>query len=190
MNEEITASECAPRRGRTVGLSMFVAGLVAGVTVAAFGVAGAQTTTPDPVVPPTATDKPMMERGGHGLGGRGIHGEFTVANADGAYRRIATQKGEVTSVSATSITVKSVDGFARTYVVDADTKIHSENVKISDITKGEQVRIAGVIEGTTVRALKIGDGSATKMEGFRKRHRDRLEKETPDAVPSTSNTSA
>ncbi|MEI8408959.1 MULTISPECIES: hypothetical protein [unclassified Kribbella] len=47
--------------------------------------------------------------------GDALHGEFVTAKDGGGYETIATQKGEVTAVSTTSITVKSADGYSRTY---------------------------------------------------------------------------
>lgn len=56
------------------------------------------------------------------LGGLGEiqHGEFTTTSS-GATVVMTLQRGEVTSASATSVAVKSTDGFAATYVVNANT---------------------------------------------------------------------
>ena len=60
----------------------------------------------------------------HGLGGLGglgnlldgtaLHGEVTV-NANGSVQQLVFQRGEVTASSATSLTLKSSDGFTGTY---------------------------------------------------------------------------
>ena len=57
----------------------------------------------------------------HGLGGLGgllgggaLHGNVT-ATVNGAAKALVFQRGEVTAVSATSITLKSSDGFVGTY---------------------------------------------------------------------------
>ena len=55
------------------------------------------------------------------LKGPAIHGEQTVRKPGGGYQTLANQVGEVTSVSKSSIAVKSEDGYARTYTVD-DTR--------------------------------------------------------------------
>lgn len=177
---------------RTAGLGIFIAGLIAGITVAAFGVAGAQTAPTTPGRPGTPGIEAAAKAGKRHLG-HGIHGEFTAADPDGdGYRRIATQAGEVTAVSTTSITVRSVDGFVRTYVVDAQTKVNGDGT-IADIAKGEDVRIAGVIDGDTVRALRIGDGSERmqRRAGRLQRRLDRLEEQgTTTTAPEASGTAA
>ena len=56
-------------------------------------------------------------------GGPALHGEVIVPNSDGTFTTVLVQRGEVTAVSATSITVKSADGFTQEYAVTADSKI-------------------------------------------------------------------
>ncbi len=51
------------------------------------------------------------------------HSESVVKRADGTFQTVLEQRGTVESVSATAITVKSEDGYTRTYAVTADTKI-------------------------------------------------------------------
>jgi len=48
------------------------------------------------------------------LGGTALHGTVT-ATANGSVQALVFQRGEVTAVSATSITLKSSDGFVGTY---------------------------------------------------------------------------
>jgi len=49
-----------------------------------------------------------------GVGGTALHGSLT-ATVNGSVQALLFQRGEVTAVSATSITLKSSDGFAGTY---------------------------------------------------------------------------
>jgi hypothetical protein len=55
------------------------------------------------------------------LGGTALHGDVT-ANAAGSVQALVFQRGEVTALSATSITLKSSDGFAGTYGLNATTR--------------------------------------------------------------------
>lgn len=57
---------------------------------------------------------------GNLLGGTALHGEVTVS-ANGSVQALVFQRGEVTAVSDTSITVKSSDGFVGTYGRTATT---------------------------------------------------------------------
>src|SRR5437763_647483 len=63
-------------------------------------------------------------RMGHRLGkhmfGRAVHGEFVVRTQNG-YQTVAMQRGQVTDVSGTSITVKSPDNYSQQYTVTSET---------------------------------------------------------------------
>jgi hypothetical protein len=64
--------------------------------------------------------------GGNGLLGRlgGVqHGELTVTGSDGKAVVMTVQRGTVTASSATSVSVRSDDGFAQTYAVNATTRV-------------------------------------------------------------------
>ena len=75
-----------------------------------------------------------MRGGLHGA----LHGELTVPQADGTGTEvILVQRGAVTAVSSTSLSVKSTDGFTSTYKVSSSTR----------------VRAAG---GDTIGAVKVG----------------------------------
>ncbi|MDQ0691846.1 DUF5666 domain-containing protein [Arthrobacter sp. W4I7] len=114
-----------------------------------------------------------------------LHSESVVKKADGTFQTILEQRGTVEAVSDTSITVKSEDGYSRTYTVNADTKIHKapaaasesspgsessegtdddgKRVKptegtIRDIATGDTVRISGVKNGDQATAGRIAEG--------------------------------
>src|SRR5262249_42514770 len=103
---------------------------VAGAAAAAgtIGLAAAQTdtTSPSTTAPPSSTSAPSQPEGHHpgpggrfgfgGIGGDVLHGEFVVPK-NGAFETLDTQTGKVTDVSSTSISVKSDDGFSKTYAV-------------------------------------------------------------------------
>jgi hypothetical protein len=61
-------------------------------------------------------------------------------------------RGQVTVVSATSITVKASDNVTQTYVVNAATKVHTHAKKtgaaIADVKSGDPVLVAGTGTGT------------------------------------------
>ena len=142
----------------------------------------AQATTPNPTTPGAAPDPnggPGRRFGhghggpfggklfgfggfGHGFGpGGGIHGEFTVKKPDGSgYETVATQVGDVTAVSPSSITVKSEDGFSRTYSVDENTVVGSGRDGIGSVKTGDTVRIAGVVEGGNAKAAAVMDSTS------------------------------
>jgi hypothetical protein len=114
--------------------------------------------------------------GGFGGMGRGgpLHGEFTIRKPDGnGFQTMAVQTGEVTAVSPSSITVKSEDGFSRTYSVDENTVVGSGRDGIATVKSGDTVRIAGVVEDGKAKAAAVLDstslGKIGEHWGFPKR---------------------
>jgi hypothetical protein len=155
----------ADNRWRAAGTLAAVAATTVGGGIA-FAATG-DNTTPAPSTAPSAPSEsssngnqkaPDHDRGPRdGLFGA-LHGEFVVPKDGGGYQTVVTQSGSVTAVSSTSITVKSADGYSRTYVVNADTKVNRDG-KIADIKTGETVRIRAVVSGSTATASSIDDGS-------------------------------
>jgi hypothetical protein len=139
--------------------------------VVGIGVASADpTTTPTPsaTAAPTAGASPSTKPGKPGkpdkaakakrdLTQRALHGEVTLGGKK--QRVVDFQRGTVADVSASSLTVKSTDGFSATYVVDAKTKVRhaKEKAAIGDVKTGDKVRVVALKNGSTVTATKIAD---------------------------------
>jgi hypothetical protein len=152
-------------------------GVAAGLAVGATALAGA-VTAPDPTPPaPPAAGVPQppepphrhgpgmgKERGGRErgmeMGGMGIHGEFVVPAPGGGYQTMASQRGDVAAVSPTSITVKSEDGYERTYAVDDGTVVEAGDNGIGDVKVGDKVGVLGVVSGDTTKAVEVHDRTA------------------------------
>jgi hypothetical protein len=178
------------RRNLVVGLAS-----VAVLAAAATGVAlAADSSTPSPSGSPSAspgsgTQKnggtapgqrglrreggPGM-RGGPGMGGPGIagpmgalHGEFVVPKQGGGYQTLVVQRGTVSSVSSSTITVHSADGFSATYNVPATTPVNAARDGIGSIKKGDEVTLLAQQKSGNDTALQIGD--VTRMQGLRDR---------------------
>lgn len=157
-----------------------VAGTAAAVvaTTVAGGVAWATTSadpTPSPSASPstpsTTPDKPDKPgKGGPGhrgqfmLGGA-LHGEFVVKKEDGTYQTVATQRGEVTEVSKESITVKSEDGYSRTYTLTEDTLVNAARDGIDDVKTGNSVTVFAVVVDGKASATSVNDGTVRKAAG-------------------------
>jgi hypothetical protein len=176
------SNETPPRRSRGRGAALAGAGLVGGVVLAGTLAASAQTPTPTPSTPQQQDAQPGPPgggRGGHGHGGpgmgMGIHGEFTTPAPGGGYQTLATQVGEVTAVSATSVTVKSEDGFSRTYTVNDDTLVNAGNDGIADVKSGDDVRVVALVVDGKANAVDVMD--ATKVGALR----DKWQPPRPDA---------
>ena len=121
----------------------------------------AATTSTGPTTPITPTNGPAKHRH-HGLLARTEHGQVTVRTKTGT-EVVDLQRGQVTAVSPTSITVKSQDGFSATYVVDSTTTVRKTGrpSAIGSVADGDNVVIAAVhsanASGTTDTAKHIGD---------------------------------
>ncbi|HVF05711.1 MAG TPA: hypothetical protein VNA20_12795 [Frankiaceae bacterium] len=173
----------APRKRTTPAVALVGAGLVGGVVLAGLTTANAQSgqPTPTPSEAPGAPDKQPGQGkrdkqgkqgkhfGGPGMHlGRGaLHGEFVTKDADGGFRTMAMQNGEVTAVSPTSITVRSEDGYSRTYAVTGDTTVVSANDGIGDVAQGDTVHVGAEVAGGTATAIRIVD--VTEADRLRER---------------------
>jgi hypothetical protein len=155
------------RRGAGIAVGVFAAGLVIGIMLAGLNVAGAQSSSPSQT-PNSGTRRPGLGFGPGGFGhfwfGFGaLHGEFTIPAPGGGYQTLAVQTGQVTSVSASSIAVKSEDGFVRTYSVDDSTLVTAGNNGISDVKTGDTVRVVAVVSGGKARAVDIVDATTVQQ---------------------------
>ena len=142
-------------------------------TVALAGVIGVGVAAADPTATPTPsatatptagaspTAKPTKPgktaKAKRDLTRRALHGEVTLGGKK--HQVVDFQRGTVTAVSASSITVRSTDDFSATYVVDAKTKVRhaKEKAVIGDVKTGDKVRVVALKNGSTLTATKIAD---------------------------------
>lgn len=143
------------------------AGLAAGLVLSQLGVAGAAPADarhglrmgPHHAMPGGAMP------GGPGpegfLGGRVLHGQATVRTPDGD-KVFSMQNGTVSALGGSSVTVRSTDGFTRTYTVDGGTRIvlDGDEGALSSLDSGDRVRVIGVQDGDdwTAKAVLSGLG--------------------------------
>ncbi|MFL6241000.1 MAG: hypothetical protein ACJ735_16080 [Actinomycetes bacterium] len=88
---------------------------------------------------------------------RALHGELTVrargqaTNGSVPTTVVYLQRGEITAVDtkAKTVTVKSLDGFTRTYAVTTDTKIRSkgQDESFTDLKTGERAMVVAAKDG-------------------------------------------
>jgi hypothetical protein len=151
----------------------------AGVAVAA---TGSSSPTPAPTVsPPAPSARPPFHApspkgafgrihgpvpfgpafGGPGSLGGGlfgaVHGTVVVPKPGGGYQTVAFQNGKVTSVSSTSITLRSADGYGHTYQVTSSTMVNAQRDGISSIKAGNQVMVDATVSGSTATAVRVVD---------------------------------
>jgi hypothetical protein len=154
--------------------------IIAGVAVAALlggaGAALAATSSPAPTAsssavitnptpsasPGTALPGAPDHRFGRGFrfsGGVGgaLHGQFVVRKSSGGYQTVDVQNGQVTAVTTTSITLKSADGFTKSYVVASSTMVDAQRDGIGSVKVGNQASVQATVSGSTATAISIQD---------------------------------
>lgn len=87
------------------------------------------------------------------LRGHVEHGEVTVSTKDGD-KTIDIQRGTVTAITGTTVTVKSTDGFTLTWTFGSPIQVieHRTTVQPSAVAVGQVVGIAGTRDGGVVTA--------------------------------------
>jgi hypothetical protein len=85
-----------------------------------------------------------------------LHGEVTVQGKDGT-KTILVQRGSITAVSGSSLTVKSTDGFTLTWKLADKARIvqDKKKVEVSALKTGEQVGVAGTKDSSSDNARLV-----------------------------------
>jgi hypothetical protein len=97
------------------------------------------------------------------IAARSVHGSVTVKKGTSFVTR-EWQRGEVTAVSGTTLTVKSKDGTTWTWRADPKLKVTRDGKKAAEsvIKSGDTVAIAGRVSGSSNDAVRIHAPSAAK----------------------------
>jgi hypothetical protein len=198
----------APRRSRVgTGVAVAAVGIGAlGLVGTAYAATGSPSAPPSsgsesPGLTAPNGERPGMpgdhdgdRRGGHmggpGMGGgmgmrgpgMGIHGSFVAPKQGGGYQTIHTQRGVVTAVSDSSITVTSEDGYSKKYAVTADTVVNAQRDGIGSIEVDDEVMVIGVEDGDDVTAVQIMDRTRIK-DGMQ-----RIAPPAPNGTPAPGST--
>lgn len=151
--------------------------LTTGLGAGALGVASAAG-TPSPAPSVKAGAPGAAAKAHRPLLKRTLHGEFAVRR-HGAIATVAIQRGEITAVSASSITLKSADGYLGTYAVTQDTKVRHAGspVAIGTLTTGERAMVFAVKSGSGFVASRVAAAAKTAPST------------PPSTAPSTAPTS-
>jgi len=97
--------------------------------------------------------------GGIGFGGLfgALHGQLVLPRSGGGYQTVDVQNGHVTAVSTTSITLKSADGFSKSYALTSTTVVDAQRDGIGSVKVGNQVTLLATVSGSTATATSITD---------------------------------
>jgi hypothetical protein len=86
-----------------------------------------------------------------------VHGQFVAPKPGGGYQTLDTQRGTVTAVSSSSITIKSSDGYTRTYRVTSSTNVHARRAGIGSVKTGQTVSVLATVSDSSATATQIVD---------------------------------
>ncbi|MEO7259880.1 MAG: hypothetical protein ABI047_01200 [Jatrophihabitantaceae bacterium] len=125
---------------KKIVLAASAAVVVLGVGTAALATSGSN--SPSPSTSPSASGKPSSPNSAAAPDtaargpkahkpalralGRALHAQWVTPDRDSENTFVTHNaiRGEVTAVSATSVTVKALDGVSQTYAITSDTKVH------------------------------------------------------------------
>jgi hypothetical protein len=93
---------------------------------------------------------------------RGEHGEVTYRAQDGTSKTLAFERGKVTAVSGTAVTVAAADGTTWTWHLVSDTVVRqgAKKISASSLAVGQQVFAGGPVVNGTDDARLIYTGPA------------------------------
>ncbi len=113
---------------------------------------------PDPSAAPSASAAGKERRPGirKFLRKNTLHGETTVQGKDGV-RTVVVQRGTVTATDATTVSVKSTDGFTLTWTLGDKLRVVQNRAKAdrSAVKVGAEIGVAGAKTGDTSTARLI-----------------------------------
>lgn len=140
-----------PRRAIVVVLALGLVGVVAVPTILAAPPADTQ----------AGPGADVGQAAGPGRLGRILRADMTVLKKDGTTMVVHSERGEITAVSASSITVKGLDGVSTTFTVTAETRVREKGrqAKIADLEAGDRVMVVGKASGAGYEALLIRSGA-------------------------------
>jgi len=145
--------------GAIVAVALASAGITAGIMAATGGSGTAAAAGP-------GGGLGQDGRGAAGAGGAAsaLHGTYVVADGNGKYATELTQTGTASAVSSSSITVKSTDGYSKTYVITSSTSVDNGADKISAVLSGHTVRIVATSSNTTATSITDTSLAATTQQ--------------------------
>jgi hypothetical protein len=124
---------------------------------------------------------------------------MTVKKADGSIQTVFVQRGTVTDVSDTKMTVKSDDGFTQTYTLNGSTKFVGQGqpkgaaIKSGDVGKGDTILVRAVQSGSDYVAEQVKKGpfvdKQVRENPGQHRGKGQSGAKSPSPSPSPSSTS-
>jgi hypothetical protein len=103
---------------------------------------------------------------GGGFSGAPVHGTLVVPASGGGYETEDIQRGKVTAISSSSVTVVSTDNYTKTYQLTGSTSVNAGSGGLSTVKVGDQVSVTATVHGSTASVTSIIDLSRLSNGGF------------------------
>ncbi|MGW4059670.1 hypothetical protein ACWEGE_15385 [Amycolatopsis sp. NPDC004747] len=136
--------------GKKIAAGAVAAVLVAGGGAAVWAALSSSAATETRTGPGGMAGGPGSRPGG-GLAGA-LHGEYVASDGNGGYVTKIVQTGEITELSATSLTAESDDGFSKTYTITS--------AQATGLATGDTVTVTATESGSTATATSVTDGES------------------------------
>lgn len=110
---------------------------------------------------------PAAIRLGANLLNRVVRGDLTVRAKGGTFVQVHYERGTISAVSATSITITGPDGKGASFVVTANTKVRSQGKleAIGALSVGQNAMVFGTVNGSTYTAVLVRGTVARPAKG-------------------------
>ena len=92
-----------------------------------------------------------------GFFGAPVHGTLVVPMSGGGFQTEDVQRGKVTAISSSSVTVVSADKYTKTYRVNGSTSVNAGNGGLSSVKVGDQVSLTATVRGSAATVTSMID---------------------------------
>jgi hypothetical protein len=94
-----------------------------------------------------------------------LHGQFVRPAPGGGYQTVLIQSGVITAVSPSAITLRSADGYRRTYQVTGSTIVDARRGGIGSVYQGDSAALLAAGTGRAATAVRIRDLTLLRRAG-------------------------
>ncbi len=119
------------------------------------------------------------------------HGDVVVQGPNATLITLRITRGQVTTVNATSIVVKAVDGYVGTYTVGTDTTVsrNGQPAAIDAVAVGDTATVTGEVSGdaATAKRINAADAATSAQQQQRKQQRRNKSSKQGELAPPSSN---
>ncbi|GAA4263783.1 hypothetical protein [Dactylosporangium darangshiense] len=120
-----------------------------------------------------------------------LHGEGVVQTKNGPVR-VAIQKGTITSITTSSVAVKSSDGWSRTWTLGNNVRVyeHRNTLQPKALTAGSEITVAGTVSGNNGASGGTYTAKVVHLHSRAGAQPSPSETQSPEGTPTPEGTSS